>query len=528
MDGWKNMKKNWMPLRDNIFSKWAYTACGHLSEKCHVASEHISVPIPPFSMKLRYNSLLVTESKIFSALKIRLRRFLPLVISLFVVAVSCEKREQDKKEKKQPGVMLYWKARIKDGKTQEAIPAGMEAIDYFTAKYPSASVRSYIESSDGIQTVHIFTAYKDRDTYEKTRSQYIKDEKWMALYRSLVVPYMVPGTIQFTLLTSPSAFVQEKPVADLEKGQEGKIFFSSINLGSFREILAGEGQSKPVTILGTLSMPKNAKGKVPAVVIMHGAGGVNNHYFEVARIVNGIGIAAFVVDSFETRGIRSVQALKGRQLPRSFAVRISDAYAALELLSTHPKIDKRRIALMGYSHGGAVALFVASEKIRHAFIADDLRFAASVAYYAFCFPQIKDIDFTDAPILMLLAEKDNMAPAKPCLDYARRIKDSGADIKTIVYKDAHHQFPVLPGKKMIKVPEFADLSNCGQNEYWFLRNDGTWYSPYLGKTYAEVDSGNIATDCRKDGEAAMAGNEAAKAKSIRDFKAFLKNVFHID
>ena len=47
--------------------------------------------------------------------------------------------------------------------------------------------------------------------------------------------------------------------------------------------------------------------------------------------------------------------------------------AALELLSTHPKIDKRKIAVMGYSHGAKVALFVASEKIRWSFIADDLR-----------------------------------------------------------------------------------------------------------------------------------------------------------
>jgi dienelactone hydrolase len=274
-------------------------------------------------------------------------------------------------------------------------------------------------------------------------------------------------------------------------------------------------------------MPKNAKGKVPAVVIMHGAGGVNNHYFEVGRILNGIGIAAFVVDSFETRGIRSVQDLKGKKLPHSFAIRISDAYAALELLSTHPKIDKRKIALMGYSHGGSVALFVASKKIRYSFIADDLRFAASIAYYPFCFPQIKDIDFTDAPVLMLLAEEDNMAPAKPCLDYARRIKDSGVDIKTIIFKDAHHQFPVLPGKKIIKVPELADLSNCGKNEYWFLRNDGTWYSSHLKKTFAEVDPGGLMTDCKKDGEAIMGGNEEAKAKSISDFKSFLRKVFDL-
>ena len=164
------------------------------------------------------------------------------------------------------------------------------------------------------------------------------------------------GTIQQTLLTPIDVFAQEKPVADLSQGQEGKIYFTSINLGSFREILAGEGQSKPVTISGTLKMPQEVAGKVPAVIILHGAGGVNDYYFEVADILNEMGIVAFVVDSFGPRGIASgVDILK--KLFHSYSTRISDAYAALELLSTHPKIDKRKIAVMGYSHGAAVALF---------------------------------------------------------------------------------------------------------------------------------------------------------------------------
>ena len=190
-------------------------------------------------------------------------------------------------------------------------------------------------------------------------------------------------------------------------------------------------------------MPKEVGGKVPAVIILHGAGGVNDHYFEVADMLNKMGIAAFVVDSFKPRGILSGVESVLKKLFHSYSTRIADAYAALELLSTHPKIDKRRIAVMGYSHGAKVALFVASEKIRWSFIADDLQFAASIAYYPGCLPQFRDIDFTDAPVLMLLAEKDNICPVEACLDYAQRIKDSGADVKVIVFKGAHHQFPVL-------------------------------------------------------------------------------------
>ena len=426
----------------------------------------------------------------------------------------------------QPAVRVHFNHLIKAGKTQEALQAFKELVVYFNDRF-TGSPQIYILKSNERDYLHSFIDYKDKTLYKKSEEAYFADAEWDTKIRQYLGLYS-EGSYQYVVYKSIATIATEIPVADLSKGQEGRIYFTSINLGSFREILAGEGESKPVTIFGTLSLPKSAKGKVPAVVIMHGAGGVNNHYYEVARILNAIGIAAFITDSWETRGIQSVQALKGKKLPRSFAFRISDAYAALELLSTHPKIDKRKIALMGYSHGGAVALFVASEQIRYSFIADDLRFAASIAYYPFCFPQVKDIDFTDAPILMLLAEKDNMAPVKPCLDYVRRIKDSGTDIKTIVYKNAHHQFPVLPGKKMIKVPEFADLSNCGQNEYWFLRNDGSWYSPHLKKTFADVEPGDIMTECKKDGEAIMVGNVEAKAKSINEFKIFLKRVFNLN
>jgi dienelactone hydrolase len=461
-------------------------------------------------------------------MKIRWHSFLALLIaSLVAMSASGEKRDQAAKDNAQAGVLVYLKARIKEGKTQEAIQAGMKTISYFKSAYPSASVRAYIESSGEARTLHVFAEYKDRATYEKTRSKYIEDEKWMALYRGLVLSFLVPETVKITVLTSPDAFVREKPVPDLFKGQEGKIYFSSINLRSFRDILAGGGQSKPVTIFGTLSIPKKAKGKVPAVVMMHGVGGIYDHYFEVAHILNEMGIAAFVLDSWETRGIHSVQGISGKFF-HSFAIRISDAYAALELLSTHPKIDKRRIGLMGYSHGAAVALLVTSERIRYSFIADDLRYAAIVAYYPLCLPQIKDLDFTDAPVLMLLAEKDNICPIGPCLDYARRIKQSGVDIKAIVYKEAHHQFPILPAKKTIKVPGLADYSNCGENEYLLLKNDGTWYSPYRKEIYDGVDPPrDFSAGCRKDGEAIMGGNEEAKAKSIADVKRFLKGVFSL-
>ena len=160
---------------------------------------------------------------------------------------------------------------------------------------------------------------------------------------------------------------------------------------------------------------------------------------------------------------------------------------------------------------------------------DDLRFAASIAYYPGCFPQFKNIRFTDAPILMLLAEKDNICPVEACLDYAQRIKDSGADVKAIVYKGAHHGFPVYSGNKIIKVPSLPDWSNCKQEEYLLLQDDGTWFSPHMNKKVDEVNVyGEYTANCRLDGEAIVGGNNEAKLESIEEYQNLLRKVFDLN
>lgn len=427
----------------------------------------------------------------------------------------------------QPAVRVHFYHLIKAGKTREALQAMNELGAYFNGRFKSGLHQIYILRSNERDYLHVFSDYIDKASYKKTESMYFADAEWQAKINEYIGHYS-EGDPQYIVYTSIDSISTENPVTNLSNGQEGRIFFTSINLGSFKEILAGEGQSKPVTISGTLKMPKEVTGKVPAVIILHGAGGVNEHYFEVADMMNEMGIAAFVIDSFEPRGIQSgVDILK--KLFHSYSTRISDAYAALELLSTHPKIDKRRIAVMGYSHGAKVALFVASEKIRWSFIADDLRFAASIAYYPGCFPQFRNIDFTDAPVLMLLAEKDNICPVEACLDYAQRIKDSGADIKAVVYKGAHHQFPVLSGNELIKVPSLPDWSNCKQEEYLFLQDDGTWSFPHKNKVVEEVNVyGEFTANCRLDGNAIVAGNNEAKIESIKEYQNLLRRAFNIN
>ena len=109
------------------------------------------------------------------------------------------------------------------------------------------------------------------------------------------------------------------------------------------------------------------------------------------------------------------------------------------------------------------------------------------------------------------------------------MKDSGADVKVVVYKGAHHGFPVYSGNKIIKVSSLPDWSNCKQEEYLFLQDDGTWFSPHRNKTLDEVNVySEYTAKCRIDGEAFVAGNNTAKIESIKEVQNLLKRVFSIN
>ena len=64
---------------------------------------------------------------------------------------------------------------------------------------------------------------------------------------------------------------------------------------------------------------------------------------------SGAAHATFILDSLTGRNLAEVCTKAPALRPIQ---RISDAYGALTALSKYPKIDPKRVALMGFSHGG--------------------------------------------------------------------------------------------------------------------------------------------------------------------------------
>ena len=338
-------------------------------------------------------------------------------------------------------------------------------------------------------------------------------------------PFLSIVGFALLVLFAITAYADKEPVANLSKGGKGEIFFYGPNTSTFKDILVGGGSDDRVIIFGDLKMPKKSSGKVPVAIISHGLSGVREDDSVVARAMNDIGMAAFIIDHNKSRNISS-----GEEANRkiSDAMRVADVYAALKVLSTHPEIDSHRIAVIGRSRGGSTALFAASEKIRQSFCKGDLRFAAHVAFYPVCHVQFRNIKFTGAPILMLLAEKDNITPAAMCMDYAKRIESSGTNVKIVVYKGAHHAFtsPRLSGQARSH-PHLADYSNC-LDRYVQLQDDGTWFFPYMQKTFDKyTDWDELTADCQLKGKGKIGDPRRARKKSLKELQTFFKQIFDL-
>ena len=71
------------------------------------------------------------------------------------------------------------------------------------------------------------------------------------------------------------------------------------------QFLNGVKDGKPATIAGELRIPSAGTGRLPAVVFLHGSGGVGLWLDNWAQEFLAMGIATFTVDSFAGRGTDS-------------------------------------------------------------------------------------------------------------------------------------------------------------------------------------------------------------------------------
>src|SRR6267143_428442 len=270
---------------------------------------------------------------------------------------------------------------------------------------------------------------------------------------------------------------------------------------------------QPGTVTGDLSLPGGGSGRVPAVIVLHSCDGVQPSVTQWARELNRMGYAALVLDSFTGRGVKEV--CTGRT-PVSIGSRLADVFRAQELLATHPAIDPQRIGVVGFSHGGWVALWASQSSYQRIFMRGT---GAPPAAYAAFYPVgcnarlLNETDMDGGPVRIFHGTADDWTTIDPCREWVARRRAAGRDVSIVEYDGALHAFDVAFFAQPQRFPEFVNPSRCKmiqQADMTFVDEAG---KPFSG-----------ASPCMTRG-ASMGYDARAHKQSIVELKTFLAEVF---
>src|ERR1700754_3148982 len=260
--------------------------------------------------------------------------------------------------------------------------------------------------------------------------------------------------IAFALMLAPAAAAQQAEPDAQDKRALETVHFASL-----------DGKTNLTAYLGR--HPGDAPR--PAVVLMHGCSGLLNPrgaifpiYRAWMRALFAKGYDVLTVDSAASRGFGQT-CTAGPDRITMWRDRPKDAYAALGYLQAQPSVQADRIALMGWSQGGGVALLTINDKSigRPPALSHD--FKAAVSFYpGACSETYQSKPWTavepqgwttQMPLLVLFGEADVWTPLKPCEAFLSAAKARGNPIELKTYAHAVHAFDA-PGLPRTELPQY--------------------------------------------------------------------------
>jgi dienelactone hydrolase len=199
-----------------------------------------------------------------------------------------------------------------------------------------------------------------------------------------------------------------------------------------------------LTLSAHIQMPRAQSKPIPAIVFLHGCGGIGRdntpnprHQAAMDWAVDH-GYAALLVNSLTPRGERELCTQKFSNRKVRTTHRAEDAYSALDYLATRKEIDATRVALWGWSHGGSTVL----EAMRAPETTQKRSFAASIAFYPGCtaFNRPKVSYTLRAPLHLFVGEADDWTPASPCKQFVEHLATAQQPASITAYPGAYHDF----------------------------------------------------------------------------------------
>ncbi len=198
----------------------------------------------------------------------------------------------------------------------------------------------------------------------------------------------------------------------------------------------------PQDISATLVRPAG-EGPFPAVVQLHGCGGLEAQSYRWARWFADHGYVALVVDSFGPRRLNG-DCRSGPDDP-PITARFDDAFGALRYLQSLPFVRADRVSAIGWSQGGVYAIAVINgpslQRAKERGVQlPAVGFAAAIGVYPDCYSLVSELVIR--PLLVLIGRADDWTLATKCEEMVKAMKLRGANASIVVYPGAYHYFDV--------------------------------------------------------------------------------------
>lgn len=206
--------------------------------------------------------------------------------------------------------------------------------------------------------------------------------------------------------------------------------------------LPGLGSVAKVTAV--FGKPSGGKTPFPAVLILHGSGGVDGRGAFHAKALQEAGIATLEIEMFP----------RGGRPREGTASTLPHAAAALKWLAVHSEVDPKRIGVMGFSWGGVMTVTMASKLVQERLGSDVPVPIAFAPFYPTCTVMLRNttnwrhplfgwhVRMGESPMLIQLGTDDDYEVGdRACDPMVAAWPESTRSSTSIIYYDgATHGF----------------------------------------------------------------------------------------
>lgn len=187
-----------------------------------------------------------------------------------------------------------------------------------------------------------------------------------------------------------------------------------------------------VALTGYLVEPEG-HGQAPGVIVAHEAMGMNEHVKARAEALAALGYVAFAIDLYGEAGLSLEEARdKSEELMRTPGLLQRRALAGLDALITQPRVNRNRLAAIGFCQGGSTVLELART---------DAPLRAVVGFHPGFHRPAGSVDRPiTAKVLMMSGDADPVVSADDRATFMKEMRAANADLQLHLFGGVGHSF----------------------------------------------------------------------------------------